>query len=131
MSPNLGVQQCIWAELLHETGGLSATLAENPLGRLSCNPAQNSFRLVPVSATCPDQRTRDKRLLMDEVVTLKTEKDRLERELNRKDAQLLEAKSSVDKSSVAMTNAETKIQTLKAQVSHEWHSVSICISCWG
>ena len=53
---------------------------------------------------------------MDEVVTLKTEKDRLEREISRKDAQLLEAKSSVDKSTVALTNAETKIQTLRAQV---------------
>ena len=64
----------------------------------------------------PELRAKDKRLLMDEVVTLKTEKDRLEREISRKDAQLLEAKSSVDKSTVALTNAETKIQTLKAQV---------------
>ena len=31
MSPNLG-RQCIWAEL-HETGGISATLAVNRLGR--------------------------------------------------------------------------------------------------
>lgn len=61
-------------------------------------------------------RTKDKRLLMDEVVILKTEKDKLERDLSRKDAQLLEAKSSVDKSTVALTNAETKIQTLKAQL---------------
>lgn len=70
------------------------------------------------SLTHLEQRAKDKRMLMDEVVTLKTEKDRLERELSRKDAQLLEAKSAVDKSSVALTNAETKIQTLKAQVSH-------------
>jgi phage shock protein A len=57
-------------------------------------------------------------MLMDEIVTLKMEKDKLERELARKDAHLLDAKSSVDKSSVALTNAETKIQTLKAQVCH-------------
>nr|KAG5691351.1 hypothetical protein BaRGS_033400 [Batillaria attramentaria] len=63
-----------------------------------------------------EARMKDKRLLMDEVVTLKTEKDRLERELSRKDGQLLEAKSSVDKSAVALKNAETKIQTLKAQL---------------
>lgn len=61
-------------------------------------------------------RAKDKRLLMDEIVTLKTEKDKLDRELARKDAQLLEAKSAVDKSTVALTNAETKIQTLKAQL---------------
>ena len=70
-----------------------------------------------------DLRAKDKRLLTDEVVTLKTEKDKLERELNRKDAQLLEAKSSVDKSSVALTNAETKITTLKAQV-------CVCVGGW-
>ncbi|XP_070209611.1 paramyosin-like isoform X3 [Littorina saxatilis] len=63
-----------------------------------------------------DVRSKDKRLFTDEVVTLKTEKDRLERELSRKDAQLLEAKSSIDKSTVALTNAETKIHTLKAQL---------------
>lgn len=54
--------------------------------------------------------------MMDEIVTLKTEKDRLERELSRKDEQLLDAKSSIDKSAVALKNAETKIQTLKAQL---------------
>ena len=69
-----------------------------------------------LSLTQTELRAKDKRLLMDEVVTLKTEKDRLEREISRKDAQLLEAKSSVDKSTVALTNAETKIQTLRAQV---------------
>ncbi|KAL8577252.1 hypothetical protein ACOMHN_022440 [Nucella lapillus] len=73
-------------------------------------------RLVEQLRDLADLRSKDKRLLMDEVVTLKTEKDKLERELSRKDAQLLEAKSSVDKSSVAMTNAETKIMTLKAQL---------------
>ncbi|XP_076437588.1 uncharacterized protein LOC143276817 isoform X2 [Babylonia areolata] len=73
-------------------------------------------RLVEQLRDLADLRSKDKRLLTDELVTLKTEKDKLERELCRKDAQLLEAKSSVDKSSVAMTNAETKISTLKAQL---------------
>lgn len=61
-------------------------------------------------------RGKDKQLLINEVVTLKTEKDRLEQELNHKDNQLLEAKSEIDKSTIALKNSERQIQTLKAQV---------------
>ncbi|GFO26262.1 paramyosin-like isoform x2 [Plakobranchus ocellatus] len=61
-------------------------------------------------------RQRDKRLLTEELVTLKKEKDRLERELSRKDEQVVEAKSELDSSALALKNADTKISTLKAQL---------------
>lgn len=66
-----------------------------------------------------ESRGKEKRLLTDELVTMKKDKDRLQRELTRRDEQLLEAKSEVDRSILALKNAETKINTLKAQVRHE------------
>lgn len=53
---------------------------------------------------------------MDELMTLKKEKDRLEREMNSKEEHLLEAKTEVDKGALALKNADMKISTLKAQV---------------
>ena len=49
-------------------------------------------------------------------MTLKTEKDRIDRELGRKEDDLKVAKASVDERSLALNNADTRIQTLKAQV---------------
>ena len=47
LSPNLGCQ-CIWAEL-HETGGLSATLAVHRLGR--CRATRPWYKQMPTSIT--------------------------------------------------------------------------------
>ncbi|KAK6960114.1 cilia- and flagella-associated protein 58-like isoform X1 [Biomphalaria glabrata] len=63
-----------------------------------------------------DNHLREKRLLTDELVTMKKDKDRLQRELAHKDEQLLEAKSEIDRSALALKNAELKINTLKAQL---------------
>ncbi|KAH9513670.1 hypothetical protein Btru_041774 [Bulinus truncatus] len=63
-----------------------------------------------------ENHMREKRLLTDELVTMKKDKDRLQRELTRKDEQLLEAKTEIDKSALALKNAEIKINTLKAQL---------------
>ena len=51
VSPNLERQCISWAEL-HETGGLSATLAVNLLGR--CRATRPKIRLVLSSPTTPD-----------------------------------------------------------------------------
>ncbi|XP_061178145.1 ELKS/Rab6-interacting/CAST family member 1-like isoform X2 [Saccostrea echinata] len=61
-------------------------------------------------------RTRDKRMLMDEIVQLKKDKDVMEREIAKRDAQLMDAKSELDKSSTALKNAELKIDTLRTQL---------------
>ena len=56
-------------------------------------------------------------------MTLKKDKDRLEREINRKDEQVAEAKTELDSSALALKNADTKISTLRAQVF--FHSLMI------
>ncbi|XP_062573134.1 ELKS/Rab6-interacting/CAST family member 1-like [Saccostrea cucullata] len=61
-------------------------------------------------------RTRDKRMLMDEIVQLKKDKDVMEREIAKRDAQLMDAKSELDKSSTALKNSELKIDTLRTQL---------------
>ncbi|XP_055996073.1 ELKS/Rab6-interacting/CAST family member 1-like isoform X2 [Ostrea edulis] len=61
-------------------------------------------------------RTRDKRMLMDEIIQLKKDKDVMEREISKRDTQLMDAKSELDKSSTAMKNADLKMETLKAQL---------------
>lgn len=53
---------------------------------------------------------------MDEIIQLKKDKDVMEREISKRDTQLMDAKSELDKSSTAMKNADLKMETLKAQV---------------
>ena len=74
------------------------------------------FFLIVQLLAYEDGRQRDKRLLTEELVTLKKEKDRLEREVTRKDEQVAEAKTELDSSALALKNADTKITTLRAQV---------------
>ena len=59
---------------------------------------------------------REKRLLLDEVIQLKKEKDIMERDSQRKDSQILQARSELDKSVSSLRNAETKMQMLQNQV---------------
>ncbi|CAL1533196.1 unnamed protein product [Lymnaea stagnalis] len=63
-----------------------------------------------------ESRQREKRLLTDELVTMKQDKDRLQRELARKDELLLEARTELDNNAMIFKNYETKIATLKAQL---------------
>ena len=61
-------------------------------------------------------RTRDKRMLMDEIVQLKKDKDVMEREISKRDSQLMDAKGELDKSSTALKNADLKMETIRNQV---------------
>ncbi|XP_033727211.1 LOW QUALITY PROTEIN: filamin A-interacting protein 1-like [Pecten maximus] len=61
-------------------------------------------------------RQRDKRQLMDEIITLKKTRDALEHDLSNKDSQVSEARRELDMSATAIRNAELKISTLKTQL---------------
>nr|XP_022293000.1 golgin subfamily A member 5-like isoform X1 [Crassostrea virginica]XP_022293010.1 golgin subfamily A member 5-like isoform X1 [Crassostrea virginica]XP_022293019.1 golgin subfamily A member 5-like isoform X1 [Crassostrea virginica] len=61
-------------------------------------------------------RTRDKRMLMDEIVQLKKDKDVMEREISKRDSQLMDAKGELDKSSTALKNADLKMETIRTQL---------------
>ncbi|ESO86092.1 hypothetical protein LOTGIDRAFT_129830 [Lottia gigantea] len=63
-----------------------------------------------------DNQQHEKLVMREEIITLKKAKDRLELEGARKNSQLLEAKTEVDKSSTALRNAEFKLNTLKSQL---------------
>ena len=65
-----------------------------------------------------DSHTREKRLLLDEVVQVRKEKDLMERDNVRKDTQILQAREELDKSVTALRSAETKIQMLRNQVGY-------------
>ena len=53
---------------------------------------------------------------MEEIVQLRKEKDHLERELQRKEAQLQIAQEDIQKNVLVIQNNETKLQMLKSQV---------------
>ncbi|CAH1772500.1 unnamed protein product [Owenia fusiformis] len=63
-----------------------------------------------------DAHNREKRLLMEDLVNLKKEKTMLETEHSRKDTQMIEARSEMDKSAQALRNAEHKISILRSQL---------------
>ena len=63
-----------------------------------------------------DSHSREKRLLLDEIIQLKKQKDLLERDDERKDSQLLAAQDELSKSTSALKTAENKIQMLRHQV---------------
>ncbi|CAG5136780.1 unnamed protein product [Candidula unifasciata] len=83
-------------------------------------------RLAEVLQFEKENRQRDKRLMTDELVTMKKEKDRLERELSHKNEQILNARTELEKSAIALKNAEIKINTLRAQLEQrvEQHNLS-------
>ncbi|KAL5014844.1 hypothetical protein ScPMuIL_009114 [Solemya velum] len=62
------------------------------------------------------KNSREKRVLMDEMLQLKKEKDLLTKQSARMDAQMAELHSDVEKSTTAMRSTELKIQTLKNQL---------------
>lgn len=53
---------------------------------------------------------------MDEIVQLKKDKDVMEREISKRDSQLMDAKSELDKSATALKNADLKMETLRSQL---------------
>ncbi|ELU18498.1 hypothetical protein CAPTEDRAFT_188336 [Capitella teleta] len=63
-----------------------------------------------------DAYAREKRLLLEEVVQLKKEKEALEKDGSRKDGQVLRAREELDQSAAALRSAETKIQMLRNQL---------------
>ncbi|KAK2167062.1 hypothetical protein LSH36_32g09010 [Paralvinella palmiformis] len=63
-----------------------------------------------------DSHSREKRLLLDEIIQLKKQKDLLERDDERKDSQLLAAQDELSKSTSALKTAENKIQMLRHQL---------------
>ncbi|BFZ11229.1 hypothetical protein BsWGS_14268 [Bradybaena similaris] len=83
-------------------------------------------RLAEVLQFEKENRQRDKKLLTEELVTMKKEKDRLERELSHKNEQILNARTELEKSAIALKNAEIKINTLRAQLEQrvEQHNLS-------
>lgn len=58
---------------------------------------------------------------MDEIVQLKKDKDVMEREISKRDSQLMDAKSELDKSATALKNADLKMETLRSQVDSHCH----------
>lgn len=77
---------------------------------------QEKTRLEELLQLEKENRGREKRLYSDELVTMKKEKDKLTATVMKKDEQLMEAKGEVDRSLLALSTAETKITTLKAQL---------------
>ena len=72
----------------------------------------------------PDSHSREKRLLLDEVVQVKKEKDLISRESQRKDTQIQDARDELDKTVTALRSAETRIQLLRNQV---WKCKCPCV----
>ncbi|KAK3611538.1 hypothetical protein CHS0354_016471 [Potamilus streckersoni] len=63
-----------------------------------------------------DARARDKRMLMDEIIQLKKNIVGLEGRLSEKDGHMLQARDELEKSGMALRNAEVKITSLKSQL---------------
>ncbi len=63
-----------------------------------------------------DTHAREKRLLLDEVIQLKKEKEIMDRDSQRKDSQIMQAHSELDKAASALRSSETKVQLLNNQV---------------
>ena len=63
-----------------------------------------------------ESHSREKRLLLDEIVQMKKEKDLVNRDNERKDSQIQEARDELDKTVTALRGADTKIQLLRNQV---------------
>ena len=70
--------------------------------------------------------SRHKRLLTEEVVQLKKEKDLLEKESVRKDAKILHAQEEMERSVTELRNTEHKVNILKNQV----RSSSVTKTCY-
>lgn len=66
---------------------------------------------------------------MDEIVQLKKDKDVMEREISKRDSQLMDAKSELDKSATALKNADLKMETLRSQVDSHYHFPGMFDTC--
>lgn len=67
---------------------------------------------------------------MDEIVQLKKDKDVMEREISKRDSQLMDAKSELDKSATALKNADLKMETLRSQVDSYCHFPRMFDTCF-
>ncbi len=63
-----------------------------------------------------DNHSREKKLLVEEIVQLKKQNEMLQRDISDKEAQIMMAKSELEKGSTSLSNAEHQIQIIKAQV---------------
>ena len=63
-----------------------------------------------------DSHQREKRLLQDEIVQLKKEKDLLERSIVNKDAEIIDVHKQLETSNSALRTDENKIRLLETQV---------------
>ena len=63
-----------------------------------------------------ESHQREKRLMLDEIVQLKKEKDLLERDCARKDTQILQARDEMDKAIQSHKTSETRLEVLKNQL---------------
>ena len=81
----------------------------------------NIYYYIPITDTnkilLTDSYQREKRLLLDENVQLRKEKDIIERESNRKDSQIMQVSRELDKVASALRTAETNLQLTQNQVS--------------
>ena len=64
----------------------------------------------------PDSHQREKRLLHDEIVQLKKEKDLLDRSLVNKDAEIIDIHKQLEACNSAIRTDENKIRLLETQV---------------
>ncbi|XP_072038684.1 uncharacterized protein [Amphiura filiformis] len=63
-----------------------------------------------------DNHSREKKLLVEEIVQLKKQNEMLQREISDKETQIMQAGNELDKGSTSLTNAEHQIQIIKAQL---------------
>ncbi|XP_071958573.1 uncharacterized protein [Antedon mediterranea] len=63
-----------------------------------------------------DTHSRDKKLLVEEVVMLKKQNEMIQRDIAEKDRDILIAKAEIDKRASSLNNAEHQIQIIKAQL---------------
>ena len=67
-----------------------------------------------------DSHQREKRILLDEIVQLKKEKDLLDRSRANQDAQLVDIQHQMELTTAALRTAENKARMLESQVSVEF-----------
>ncbi|XP_033108412.1 myosin-2-like [Anneissia japonica] len=63
-----------------------------------------------------ETHSREKKLLVEEVVMLKKQNDIIQREISEKDREILQAKAEVDSRTTSLSNAEHQIHIIKAQL---------------
>ncbi|XP_006822190.1 uncharacterized protein LOC100373437 [Saccoglossus kowalevskii] len=66
--------------------------------------------------TLEETYTREKRVLVEEIVMLKKQQDAARRDLSSKEHQILAAREELDKGSISLSSAENQLQILRTQL---------------